>query len=289
MRCPEALNTIKTLFKGGKKMKKLILLVICFMFVGVGSIFAQTEKSPLLGKSAYEVGLEVSYLTYKEPNLKTQGMMYGLVGSYTYHNKIMLKAELRGSYGGVKWDGLTLEGRVTENNCPNFLLEFRGLGGYDFPISTSSILTPYVGIGVRYLNNDVLPRPYERESNYIYTPIGIGLITDLGKGWSVGGAGEYDYFWWGYQTSHPMDSLPGLDHDIESNQRDGYGLRGSITFEKKYKKVAFEGGPFITYWNIKKLKPEILPYTVNGSTTGFVWQEPGNHSLQVGIKLGVKF
>jgi hypothetical protein len=270
-------------------MKKLLLFVICFMFVGERSIFAQTETGALLEKSAYEVGLEVSSLTYKEPSLKTKGMMYGLVGSYTYHNMIMLKTELRGSYGKVKWDGLTTEGRVTENNCLNLLLELRGLGGFDFPISTSSILTPYLGIAVRYLNNDVLPKPYERESFYIYTPIGIGLITDLGKGWSLGETAEYDYFWWGYQTSHPMDALPGLKNDIVSNQRDGYGLRGSLTLEKKYKKVAFEGGPFITYWSIKKLRTEVLPYTVNGSTTGFVWQEPGNHSLQVGVKLGVRF
>jgi hypothetical protein len=268
-------------------MKKLLLLVICFVFVGVGSIFAQTETSSLLEKNTYELGLEISYITYKEPSLKTKGMMYGLVGSYTYHNKIMLKAELRGRYGRVKWDGLTLEGQVSENNCLNLLLEFRELGGYDFPISTSSILTPYLGIGVRYLNNDVLPKPYERESYYIYSPIGLGFITDLGKGWSIGGTGEYDYLWWGYQTSHPMDVLPGLRNDIESFQKNGYGLRGSLTLEKKYKKVAFEGGPFINYWNIKKLEPEILPYT--GSPTGLIWQEPRNNSPEVGIKLGVKF
>ena len=268
-------------------MKKLLLLIIYFTFVGVGSIFAQTETSGLLEKSSYEVGLEFSYLTYKEPNLKTEGMMYGLVGSYTYHNKMMLKTELRGSYGGVKWDGLTQEGRVTENNCLNLLLELRGLGGYDFPISPSSVLTPYIGIALRYLNNDVLPKPYERESYYLYTPIGIAFITDLGKGWSLGETAEYDYFWWGYQTSHPMDQLPGLTSDIVSNQRDGYGLRGSITLGKKYKKVIFEGGPFINYWSIEKLSPHTLPYL--GSPTGFVWQEPGNHSVQVGIKLAVKF
>jgi len=269
-------------------MKRFLLLLAYFLFVGVGSIFAQTETSALLEKSAYEVGLEVSYLTYKEPDLKTQGVMYGLVGSYTYHNKIMLKTELRASYGGVKWDGMTLAGtRVIENNCLNVLVELRGLGGYDFPISQSSILTPYLGVAVRYLNNDVLPKPYERESIYIYTPIGIGFITDLGRGWSLGETAEYDYFWWGHQTSHPMDELPGLTGDIVVNQRDGYGLRGSVTLEKKYKKVAFEGGPFVTYWNIEKLSPHILPYA--GSPTGLVWQEPGNHSLQVGIKLGVKF
>jgi hypothetical protein len=264
-------------------MKKLSLLVICFMLMGVGSISAQTDTSALLEKDAFELGLEFSYITYKEPHLKTKGMMYGLVGSYTYHNKIMLKAELKGSYGKVDFAGSTMTGTPESiSSNPNGMGEIRGLGGYDLSIFKSSILTPYFGIGCRYLNNDVLPKPYERESYYIYSPIGIGFITGLGNGWSIGGTGEYDYFWWGYQTSHPIDDLPNLKSDIVSYQKDGYGLRGSITVGKKCKKVIFEGGPFIRYWNIKKLKPEIVPDNV-------VWQEPRNHSPEFGVKLGVKF
>jgi len=38
-----------------------------------------------------------------------------------------------------------------------------------------------------------------------------------------------------------------LRSDIVSYQKSGYGLRGSLTLEKKYKKVIFEGGPFIRY------------------------------------------
>ena len=264
-------------------MKKSLLFVICFMFVAVGSISAQTQTSPLLEKDKFELGPEISYITYKEPGLKTKGFMYGLAGSYTYHNKIMLRVELKGSYGTVDFAGSTLAGtRVSVNNNPNGTGEIRGLGGYDFPVLRSSVLTPYTGIGVRYLNNDVLPKPYERESYYIYSPIGIGFITDLGKGWSIGGTGEYDHFWWGYQTSHPIDDLPNLRSDIVSYQKNGYGLRGSMTLEKKYRKVILEGGPFIRYWNIKKLRPEIVPDNV-------LWQEPGNHSTEVGVKLAVKF
>jgi len=260
-------------------MKKLLALVICFIFVGVGSISAQSETGILYKKHTFELGPEASYRTYKEPGeMKERGMMYGLGVSYAYHNKIMLKAEGKGSVG---WTHFSDSGQIDN------MRDIRGLGGYDFPILKSSILTPYTGIGLRYLNNDVLPKPYERESYYVYTPIGIAFITDLGKGWSLGETAEYDYFWWGYQTSHPMDQLPGLTSDIVSNQRDGYGLRGSITLEKKYKKVIFEGGPFVNYWSIEKLSPHTLPYL--GSPTGFVWQEPGNHSVQVGIKLAVKF
>jgi hypothetical protein len=73
-----------------------------------------------------------------------------------------------------------------------------------------------------------------------------------------------------------------LRSDIVCYQKSGYGLRGSMTLEKKYKKVIFEGGPFIRYWNINKLKPTIVPNNV-------LWQEPGNNSREVGVKLAVKF
>jgi hypothetical protein len=44
-------------------MKKLLALVICFMFVEVGSISAQTETSVLFKKHTFEVGPEISYIT----------------------------------------------------------------------------------------------------------------------------------------------------------------------------------------------------------------------------------
>ena len=46
------------------------------------TVSAQTQTSPLPEKKAFEAALDVSYLTYNEPNVKTQGMMYGLAGSY---------------------------------------------------------------------------------------------------------------------------------------------------------------------------------------------------------------
>ena len=269
-------------------MKKILLITLCLMLIGVRSFSGQPPKSALFDKNVFDVGLQVSYLTYNEPHTKTKGMMCGLIGSYTYHDDIMLKSELRLSYGGVDWSGSTLNGtRVTAHHSLNLLGEVRELGGYDFPMLTASIITPYAGIGLRYLNNDVLPKPYERESYYIYSPLGMGFITDLGNNWYIGESAEYDYFWWGYHTTHPMDDLPGLHEDIISYQRNGYGLRGSITLEKKYVNVAFKGGPFINYWNINKLHPQTLSYT--GSPMGFVWQEPGNNSLEVGIELGLKY
>ncbi len=259
-------------------MKRILVLTICFMFFGVGSIFGEPLK-----KHTFELGPEISYITYKEPDvMKEKGMMYGLVGSYTYHNKLMLKGEGKGSLGKVDYSN---SGEI--NNITDYMLEFRGLGGYDFPIFKGSMITPYIGIGYRYLNDDMSGKisstgafGYERESNYIYSPIGIDFITPLGNSWSMGVRGEYDLFWWGKQKSH-LGYVPGY-YDIENDQEKGYGCRGSIRLQKKSEKIDFLIEPFIKYWNIKESQ-----ITVDPAGTG--WVEPKNNSTEVGVMLGVKF
>ncbi|MDO8722670.1 MAG: hypothetical protein Q7J31_10670, partial [Syntrophales bacterium] len=167
------------------------------------------------------------------------------------------------------------------------VLEIRGLGGYGFPILKATTIKPYLGIGYRYLNDDMSGRytstnafGYERESTYIYSPIGIEVITTLKNGWSVGAMLEYDYFWEGTQKSH-LGWQPGY-YDIENDQEKGYGLRGSVEFRKKGEKLDFLIEPFIRYWNIEDSKITTDP----GGTS---WKEPKNNSTEFGIKFAVKF
>jgi len=250
-------------------MKKLIAsLAICFMFVGIGSSFAEPSQ---LQMHTWEVGPEISHITYEEPDvMETKGFMYGIAGSYAYHNNLMLKAEGRFSYGQVDYDGQLSDGTsYTIDGIDDYMLEFRGLGGYDFPILTATILTPYIGFGYRYLHDDPSfdPAGYERESNYIYSPIGVETITKLDNGWSLGLAVEYDYFWKGIQKSHLSDVDASIS-DMENDQNDGYGLRGSIKLQKKSEKIDFVIEPFIRYWDIEK--SEVSAITVAGSIGG-IW------------------
>jgi len=283
-----------------KFLKFIFIVVLVLTFFIPIHLSAQEAKYPwekhkndndsvLLKKHTFELGPEISYITYKEPGtMKEKGMMYGLVGSYTYHNKLMLKAEGKGSLGKVDYKGALSDGTpYTMDGIRDYMLEFRGLVGCDFPVGKASTLTPYIGIGYRYLNDDSSSDPagYERESNYLYSPIGIGFIANLGNDWSIGGTGEYDYFWLGKQKSHLDDVLPGLNV-VENRQEKGYGLRGSITLQKKIKTVDFEVGPFIRYWNIKKSETETITYY--GTPVGYGW-EPKNNSTEVGVMLGVKF
>jgi hypothetical protein len=266
-----------------KRQKLIAIVMTCFMFVGVGNSFAGE-----LQKQTLELGPEISYIEYNEPDvMKEKGWMYGIVGSYTYHSRFMLRAEGRFSYGCLDYEGQTLVGTsVTVDNIDNYMYELRGLIGYDFLIKLS-YLTPYVGIGYRYLNDDLSEYVggYERESNYIYSPIGLKIITDLKNGWSLGAMAEYDIFWWGKQKSHFSDLDSGLN-DVENRQTGGYGLRGSIELQKKVKTVAFAVEPFIRYWNIKESRHEDL--TWYGVKITEAW-EPKNHSTEYGINLLVRF
>jgi hypothetical protein len=256
----------------------------------MGSVLAQIE----LPKHSWDLGTEISYIRYKEPGvMEEKGMMHGIVGSYAYRGELfklqrcMLKAEGKFAYGQVDY-----KNSGTLDNIDDYILEFRGLGGYDFSVFTASTLTPYIGIGYRYLNDDTSGMTtstgalgYERESNYLYSPIGVEIITPLRNDWSVGATLEYDYFWKGIQKSHLSDAIAGLS-DVENDQNDGYGIRGSVKFQKKGGKLDFVIEPFIRYWNIKKSKETVITYS--GTIIGYGY-EPKNNSTEIGCKLAVKF
>lgn len=267
-------------------MKKLIAsLAICFMFVGIRSSFAEPLQ---LQMHTWEVGPEISHITYKEPDvMEEKGFMYGIAGSYAYHNNLMLKVEGRFSFGQVDY-----KNSGTMDDIDDYMFEFRWLGGYDFLVSEMTIITPYIGLGYRYLNDDMSGMTsstgalgYERESNYYYSPIGIETITELENGWSIGITLEYDYLWKGIQKSHFSDIYVGVSN-IENDQNDGYGLRGSVKFQKKGERVDYVIEPFIRYWDIKKSDNADITYY--GTYVGYGY-EPKNNSTEIGVKLSAKF
>lgn len=274
-------------------MKKLLTLTICFVFVGVAA--GQDKPSSFsesLQKYTWNLGTEISHIRYEEPGLMVEeGTMYGLVASCTYRGwagpspeaqhkkKYMHRVEGKFSYGWVDYNGELSDGTPYKwDNIFDYMLEIRYLIGYDF-LKTTTMHIPYIGIGYRYLCDDEGtsdPYGYERESNYIYCPIGIEYITVLNKDWSLGGTAEFDLFLIGIQRSHLSDISP-LYEDIENRQMEGYGLRGSIKFQKKGEKVDWAIEPFIRYWDIAKSEVSKGAY------------EPKNNSTEYGIRLAAKF
>jgi hypothetical protein len=258
-------------------------------FDDVASFIKKDDEEKKPPKHLFTLGAEISNIKYKEPNMEEKGMMYGVVGSYAYHiNKVMLKAEGKLAYGQEDYDGVTWGGTpLTLSGIPAYMLELRGLLGYDFTVKAITI-TPNLGIGYRWLQDNSQNKysaGYKRESNYFYIPISMEAVANLGSGWSLGANVEYDRFLWGIQKTYLSDVDPG-NNDIENRQTSGYGFRGSISIAKKYEKVGFIIEPYIRYWNIND--SEIEPITYYGTIVNY-GIEPNNTSTEIGCKLAVTF
>ena len=266
-------------------MKKLLILVMCFVFMGgATSSFAEPQK-----KHTWDLGIVTSYIEYEEPGvMKEDGIMNGILASYTYRDMYMLKLEGRYAYGEVDYDGQLDDGTsYTVSNINDTLFEIRGLMGSEVSLSELTALIPYIGMGYRYLN-DALDEDiygYQRESNYFYIPIGIETNTELLNGWAIGLKLEYDYFWKGIQRSHFSDINVGLS-DIENDQNDGYGCRGSVKFLKEGMDIDFMIEPYVIYWSIEKSEDASITYA--GSYVGYAW-EPKNNSREYGIRFLARF
>ncbi|MBN2514850.1 MAG: autotransporter outer membrane beta-barrel domain-containing protein [Deltaproteobacteria bacterium] len=249
----------------------------------IANIERQDRVLGLWKKHSWGLQPELSFIEYEEPDvMQEKGFMYGIGGSYAYHNNIMLRMEGRYSYGQVDY-----KNSGTIDNIDDHMIECRGLMGYDFSLSYVIIITPYAGFGYRYLNDDASGMMsstgaygYERESNYFYSPIGIETNFLLIHDWSFGITFEFDIFWKGKQKSH-LGQVAGYD-DIENDQDDGYGVRGSAKLQKRNGTVDFIIEPFFRYWNIEESE-------ATQDSMGRWWVEPKNNSTEVGIIFTVRF
>jgi len=274
-------------------MRKVIICIVALamvLFSSTGFAEQKTKQQKFeLPIHSFEIGPEVSYIKYKEPGvMKEDGIMYGIGAAYTYRiNAAMFRVEGKYSYGQVDYQN---SGTVDE--IDDYMFEIRGLLGFDYRMSDKSIITPYIGLGYRYLNDDMSGKisstgayGYERESNYYYSPIGVKTLSDMGNGWSWGITAEFDYFWGGQQKSHLSDVSSGFN-DLENDQNDGYGYRGSLRFQKKVDTMSFIFEPFVKYWNIDKSEDKNITYS--GVLIGYGY-EPENESTEIGVMFMVLF
>jgi hypothetical protein len=264
----------------GIRMSRVGLLVSLAMCLVFSAAAVAQDKSALYEsrKHTFEIGPELSYIKYKEPDvMEEKGVMYGVAAAYIYRDPAdasMLRVDGRIAWGKVDYDG-TLDGTpYSVANIDDYTYEIRGLVGWDFANETART-TPYIGFGYRYLNDDSSfdPAGYERESNYLYVPLGLEFLFPSKDVWSLGATIEWDILFWGTQDSH----LGGSYGNVSNNQHEGYGMRASVRLQKKGEKVDSVIEPFVRLWNIEN--SEI-------SEGGL---EPLNNSLEVGLRVMWKF
>ncbi|MBI4335062.1 MAG: outer membrane beta-barrel protein [Candidatus Omnitrophica bacterium] len=268
--------------------RRLIPAAACF-FLLIVSISAEG-----MDRITPEIGTEVSYIKYEEPGfMEEDGLMYGIAGAADYnverHERLLLRGEGRLAYGQVDY---TSAETGSVDSIDDYILELRGLGGYDFLPSRTTVVTPYIGVGYRYLNDDsggmtttTGHKGYERESNYFYSPVGMKATARFENDWSLGATVEYDHFWRGFQKSHLSDVNLGFN-DVENTQTGGYGLRGSLRFARLGERIDLIIEPFARYWNIRKSKESDVTFAGVIIGRGY---EPKNNSIEYGVKVGVGF
>jgi len=248
-----------------------------------------TDASEFTEKWTWDIGSEIYYVKYEEPDfMEDKGAMYGLTGSVTMRDALMLKLEGRFALGEVDYTSVSTG---SMDDVDDYTFETRGLVGYDFPFE-GFLFTPYLGIAYRYLNDDsggrttsTGHRGYERESNYFYSPAGFELLKPLNDDWSATLCFEYDIFWHGVQESHLSDAIGGLG-DVENDQEGGYGLRGSLKLRKRGRKYDLIIEPFIRWWKIDD--SEISSVTFSGVVVGY-GLEPENKTMEVGVNIAVAY
>lgn len=242
-------------------------------------------------QNQWEIGPDVYYFRYKEPDVSVEfeGPMYGLAGSFTHHNpsRFMLKADGRGAWGEVDYTG-----SGTIDGIQDWTLEGRLAAGYDIPLHEGRRLTPFVGVGYRYLNDDSSGRTsstgargYKRESNYLYSPVGVEFSAPLNSQWKIGVSVEYDLFWRGQQKSHLNDADPSFNA-LSNDQTSGYGARGSLKLQRMGERVDWVIEPYVRWWSIDDSKSANVTFSGVIVGTGY---EPRNETLEVGGGISMRF
>jgi len=265
-----------------------LLSVICILSTILPAL--ADSRTPLAARHRFGVGLKTRYFDYKEPGfMQETGFMYGVVGDYTHHSthNVMVHASLESSLGRLDYDGHFQDGTPLKTDTEDWLVECRGLIGYDIGINGRYLMTPYTGIGYRYWN-DVISSSYgyEREIHYWYVPIGVKTAGPLAERWTWGVTAEYDLFCRGIVKSHLTDADPAYnDPVLNQGFGEGYGVRCALMFAR-----ALAGGaslsiePFISYWDINR--SDIGDLCFNGSPIGHV-VEPNNETISYGLSINV--
>jgi Autotransporter beta-domain len=238
---------------------------------------------------SFDIGAEVFWKNYEERDIsvKESGMMYGAALAYTYHKNLMARLSLLLAYGEVDYQN---SGQL--DDIEDQMMEVRGIIGYDFYVTPTAVITPYFGLAYRYLNDDSSgmisttgARGYERESNYIYSPIGVEFTSLVEGGWRIGFSAEVDFLWYGVQKSHLSDADPRYP-DLSNDQDTGYGLRGSFKVQKRFDSVSLLVEPFVRYWTIKDSDYETFYVPGVGMRTGY---EPKNITSELGCRVAMQF
>jgi len=217
-----------------------------------------TQEQFVMSQDGYMIGFVLSSASYN------QGSYFGLL--------------TRLAAGEVDY---TSNGTGTMAGIPDYQFETTGYFGLPFEGSNYRI-TPFGGLGYRYLLNASGLRlsstghsGYDRESRYLYAPLGINIESSPVNNSYWEFRGEYLNFISGQQTSH-LSQVGSNYSDSTKNQDEGSGIKLSYKYHFD-RNFAIEG--YSDYWDIADSKPD-----ASGN-----FYEPRNSTSETGIRILWKY
>jgi len=271
---------------------------VCVLLAG--SVPGQDEYagvSTSAAARAWTIAPEVFYYRYREPGVMTnEGTLYGVVGSYTFRDAryddgsaldageadvtswSTVRFEGRLAFGEVDYDGSFMDGTpLSTSGSDDLLLDVRLLGGREWRPARFADAA-YFGLGYRYLNDDSSEQlgGYERESNYLYVPLGARKDFDLAGRWDLGLNGEFDVLIVGRQISHLSDADPDLP-DVRNWQWPGFGAAVTAELHHRGERFDLAVAPFVRYWWVAE------------SDTSQGYYEPENNTVECGLSFILRF
>jgi|GEM_PF-6508458 len=308
-------------------MKAVVSSVVIYILFAIAlsvSAFSQHDSLSTVQIKPWHVGLGngIFQHSYEEPGLmKEKGWSpFENLWLFLGYNdkKSMFAVEFEAAEATITYDGALQEIGSTEvipvtvKKIKDTFTEIRAFYGISYRVRPVLFVTPYVGIGARFWNDDLSTweNGYRRESRYVYGPLGVQSRLQL-KDRDFSLRLEYDVLLSGRQISHLSD-LNGTKYlnypflypntekhfdDVTNWQHRGYGL-GAFIQTDDTKGVAVVA--YIRYWNVATSDIAYFHYRIvetqagqsplvsEGDLPGF---EPENHTIEFGIhtKLYLRF
>jgi hypothetical protein len=266
-----------------KNIYRPLFSVIPFLGLLVAlPVIALAQGVGLGTRAGQEIGGSINSYTYDEPgymDLKAVkvGVDYAMTrtfpGTWPRNSETsFFTGELRFANGDAKYTNTT---GTTGDGLSDWYWEARALFGVDIDMN-GYVLAPFMGVGYRYLYNDLraLSNGYRRESRYVSIPIGVTLRTRFSDQSQLHTTVEYVHLVNGRQDALLSD-IGGSRQDVTLNQKNGNGLRLKIIQQFPTWSI----GPTFTYWSL-------AASDVGGTPAVF---EPKNNTVEVGVSFKHRF
>jgi len=261
-----------------KKWQIISIIYCSFYFCLTNPLSANDSKNEFgvyFGTKIYEERHPVDNSFF----MSQDGYMLGIIGNNeSYSNDLYSGFKYQLGVGEVNY---TSAGTGTMTGIPDYQLEGTGYLGIPIKINDNR-LTLFGGLGYRYLLNasglkqsSTGHSGYDRESRYMYVPIGLNyeIKSNNESYWEF--RAEYLYFLYGQQTSK-ISQVSANYNDITNDQEDGSGLKLRAKFHFN-SLTGIEG--YMDYWDIADSKLDV--------TGNFM--EPRNTTSETGIRYFWKF